>query len=269
MHAQPRRRPSRERDPPGAARRAALARRAEGPERGASTSARAARASRLSPGRRWRGKPPTWVMVAELVETSRLWGRTAARIDPRWVEPLAEHLVKRTYERAALGRASAARSSRPSASTLYGLPIVAGRTVAVRARSTRRSRASCSSAARWSRATGTTRHAFFAENRAAASRRSRRSRTARGGATSSSTTRRCTPSTTRGSRPTSSPARTSTAGGATSGARDPDLLTFTRELLVTRRRGGWTRGPAGHAGRRASSSCAQLPLRARAPTTTA
>ena len=37
-------------------------------------------------------------MVAELVETSRLWGRVAARIDPRWVEPLAEHLVKRTYD---------------------------------------------------------------------------------------------------------------------------------------------------------------------------
>ena len=37
-------------------------------------------------------------MVAELVETSRLWGRTAARIDPRWIEPLAAHLVKRTYD---------------------------------------------------------------------------------------------------------------------------------------------------------------------------
>ncbi|MCW0137528.1 hypothetical protein OIU92_28700 [Escherichia coli] len=34
------------------------------------------------------------VMVAELVETSRLWGRIAARIDPEWVEPVAQHLIK-------------------------------------------------------------------------------------------------------------------------------------------------------------------------------
>lgn len=42
-------------------------------------------------------KPPRWVMSAELVETSRLWARVNARIDPAWAEPLAEHLVKRTY----------------------------------------------------------------------------------------------------------------------------------------------------------------------------
>ena len=36
-------------------------------------------------------------MAAELVETTRLWGRDAARIDP-WVEPLAGHLVQRTYD---------------------------------------------------------------------------------------------------------------------------------------------------------------------------
>jgi ATP-dependent helicase HrpA len=42
-------------------------------------------------------KPPHWVMAAELVETSRLWGRIAARIEPEWVERLAGHLVKRTY----------------------------------------------------------------------------------------------------------------------------------------------------------------------------
>src|SRR5690606_34193209 len=42
-------------------------------------------------------KPPRWVVSAELVETSRLWARVNARIDPAWAEPLAEHLVKRTY----------------------------------------------------------------------------------------------------------------------------------------------------------------------------
>ena len=68
-------------------------------------------------------------MVAELVETSRLWGRTAARIDPRWVEPLAGHLIKRTYEepRWERKRAQVVATERV---TLYGLPIVAGRAVA-------------------------------------------------------------------------------------------------------------------------------------------
>ena len=85
------------------------------------------------------------------------------------------------------------------------------------ARSTRRSRATSSSGARWSRASGTRGTASWPPTRRW-SRRCRSSRTARGGATSSSTTRRCTTSTRRGSRRASSPARTSTAGGATSGA---------------------------------------------------
>ena len=56
-------------------------------------------------------------MVSELVETTRLWGRTAAKIDPRWVEPLAEHLVRRSYEeprwekQARLGRGHRARDA--------------------------------------------------------------------------------------------------------------------------------------------------------------
>ncbi|WP_136680901.1 ATP-dependent RNA helicase HrpA [Neptunomonas sp. XY-337] len=42
-------------------------------------------------------KPPKWVMAAELVETSKLYARMVARIDPVWAEPLAKHLVKRSY----------------------------------------------------------------------------------------------------------------------------------------------------------------------------
>ena len=42
-------------------------------------------------------KPPKWLMSAELVETSRLFARMNARIEPEWVEPLATHLVKRSY----------------------------------------------------------------------------------------------------------------------------------------------------------------------------
>ena len=51
----------------------------------------------IFPGSPLAKKPPRWVMAAELVETSRLWARTVARIQPEWVEPLAGHLVKRTY----------------------------------------------------------------------------------------------------------------------------------------------------------------------------
>ena len=83
----------------------------------------------IFPGSALARKPPSWVMVAELVETSRLWGRTAARIDPGWVEPLAGHLVKRDYEEPhwERKRGSVVATERV---TLYGLPIVAGRKVA-------------------------------------------------------------------------------------------------------------------------------------------
>ncbi|HEX2084252.1 MAG TPA: ATP-dependent RNA helicase HrpA, partial [Solirubrobacteraceae bacterium] len=83
----------------------------------------------LWPGSSLARRPPPWVMVAELVETSRLWGREAARIDPRWIEPLAQHLVRRSFSepRWDRSRASVVATERV---TLYGLPIVAGRTVA-------------------------------------------------------------------------------------------------------------------------------------------
>ena len=48
-------------------------------------------------------------MAAELVETSRLWGRTVARIEPEWAEPLAPHLVTAHLQRAALELASGPR----------------------------------------------------------------------------------------------------------------------------------------------------------------
>ena len=82
-------------------------------ERGARVpGARGARFA-IFPGSGLFRKPPSWVMVAELVETTRLWGRTAARIDPRDVEPLAGHLVKRTYSEPRWDRA-AGRWWRPS-----------------------------------------------------------------------------------------------------------------------------------------------------------
>ncbi|MBE1464699.1 ATP-dependent RNA helicase HrpA [Kibdelosporangium phytohabitans] len=73
-------------------------------------------------------KPPQWVMAAELVETSRLWGRIAARIEPDWVEPLATHLVKRTYSEPHWERKQGAVMATERV-TLYGIPIVANRKV--------------------------------------------------------------------------------------------------------------------------------------------
>ena len=83
----------------------------------------------LSPGSALARKPPGWVMVAELVETTRLLGHTAAQIQPRWIEPLAGHLLKWTYSEPhwERKRGSVVATAR---ATLYGLPVVGGRTVA-------------------------------------------------------------------------------------------------------------------------------------------
>jgi ATP-dependent helicase HrpA len=69
-----------------------------------------------------------WVMAAELVETSRLWGRVAAKIEPEWAERLAGHLVKRSYSEPHWERDQGSVVAIEKV-TLYGLPIVAGRKV--------------------------------------------------------------------------------------------------------------------------------------------
>ena len=91
------------------------------------TGARGARFA-IFPGSALVRRGPTWVMVAELVETTRLWGRTAAAVEIRQVEPLAEHLVKRSYGEPRWDRGRAAVVA-PERVMLYGLPIVAARTV--------------------------------------------------------------------------------------------------------------------------------------------
>ncbi len=73
-------------------------------------------------------KPPRWIMSAELVETSRLWARVNARIEPEWVEPLAEHLVKRTYSEPHWEKDQSAVMAYEKV-TLYGVPLVAQRKV--------------------------------------------------------------------------------------------------------------------------------------------
>jgi ATP-dependent helicase HrpA len=82
----------------------------------------------IFPGSALARKPPQWVMAAELVETSRLWGREAARIQPEWAEELAAHLVKRTYAEPHWSRSRGAVMATERV-TLYGVPIVAGRQV--------------------------------------------------------------------------------------------------------------------------------------------
>jgi ATP-dependent helicase HrpA len=73
-------------------------------------------------------KPPRWVMSAELVETSRLWARVNAKIEPDWIEPLAQHLVKRTYSEPHWEKDQAAVMAYERV-TLYGVPVVAQRKV--------------------------------------------------------------------------------------------------------------------------------------------
>ncbi|MFJ2958539.1 ATP-dependent RNA helicase HrpA [Streptomyces sp. NPDC087270] len=73
-------------------------------------------------------KPPRWIMSAELVETSRLWARVNAKIEPEWVEPLAEHLVKRSYSEPHWEKDQAAVMAYEKV-TLYGVPLVAQRKV--------------------------------------------------------------------------------------------------------------------------------------------
>lgn len=82
----------------------------------------------LAPGSVLTKRPPRWVVVAELVETSRLYGRIAARVQPEVVERVAGDLVQRTYSEphwdATRGEVMAYERV-----TLYGLPLVARRRV--------------------------------------------------------------------------------------------------------------------------------------------
>ncbi|MGW0600542.1 ATP-dependent RNA helicase HrpA [Streptomyces sp. NPDC002776] len=82
----------------------------------------------IFPGSALFKKQPRFVMSAELVETSRLWARVNAKIEPEWVEPLAGHLLKRTYSEPHWEKDQAAVMAYEKV-TLYGVPIVAQRKV--------------------------------------------------------------------------------------------------------------------------------------------
>jgi ATP-dependent helicase HrpA len=51
----------------------------------------------IFPGSGLAGRSPRWIMAAELTETQRLYARTVARIEPRWIEETAPHLIRREH----------------------------------------------------------------------------------------------------------------------------------------------------------------------------
>ena len=97
------------------------------PDRRDYLGARNARFS-IFPGSGLFKKQPKFVMSAELVETSKLWGRVNAAVNPEWAESLGAHLVKRTYSEPHWSKKRAAVMAYERV-TLYGVPLVADRLV--------------------------------------------------------------------------------------------------------------------------------------------
>ena len=81
------------------------------------------------PGSGLIGVKPKWIVAAELVETTRRYGRTVARINPAWLESIGEHIIKKTYADPHWHEKSQSVMAFENV-TLYGLPIVARRRVA-------------------------------------------------------------------------------------------------------------------------------------------
>nr|WP_324650521.1 ATP-dependent RNA helicase HrpA [Georgenia sp. H159] len=108
-----------------------------------------------------------WVMAAELVETSRLFARTVARIQPSWVEPAAAHLVKKVYSEPYWSSRQGAAMVHEKV-LLYGMTLVADRTVPLARVGTAEARALAREMfIRQALVEGEwrTHHAFFARNR--------------------------------------------------------------------------------------------------------
>ena len=82
----------------------------------------------LWPGSGVFNSKPKWVMVSEIVETTKRYGRVAAKISPDWIEPIAAHVVKKRYAdpRWSKKQQSVMASQHVS---LFGIPIVAGRAI--------------------------------------------------------------------------------------------------------------------------------------------
>jgi len=107
--------------------REAVVRRASKQARNDYLGARGARFA-IFPGSALAKKPPAFVMAAELVETSRLWARDVASIQPEWAEELAGPLAKRTHSEPHWSTKRGAAMAHEKV-LLYGVPIVADRPV--------------------------------------------------------------------------------------------------------------------------------------------
>ena len=82
----------------------------------------------MAPGSVLFRKKPDYVMAAELVETSRLWARTNARIEPEWAEELGAHVVARSVSEPRWSKRQGAVVATERV-TLYGVTLVADRTI--------------------------------------------------------------------------------------------------------------------------------------------
>jgi ATP-dependent helicase HrpA len=89
-----------------------------------------ARGSRfvIAPGTPLAAKPPKWVVAAQLVETTRLYARMTAAVEPQWIEAAGEHLLKRSYSEPHWVEERGFVAAYESTS-LYGLTLAARRRV--------------------------------------------------------------------------------------------------------------------------------------------
>lgn len=89
-----------------------------------------ARGSRfaINPGSVLAKRPPDLVMAVELVETTRLWARTVAGVQPEWIEQVGAHLLKSQYSEPHWSSSSGAVLAYEKVS-LYGVPIIADRLI--------------------------------------------------------------------------------------------------------------------------------------------
>src|SRR6266704_2172502 len=82
----------------------------------------------IFPGSTLFKRRPQWLMSGEIVETTRLYARTNAKVQPEWIERAAEHLVKRSYSEPRWDEETANVVADEKV-MLYGLPIVPRRVV--------------------------------------------------------------------------------------------------------------------------------------------
>ena len=98
----------------------------------------------IAPERRSRRKPPKWIVAASLMETTRLYARMVAAVEPQWIEAAGEHLRQAQLQRAALGRGARLRRRVRIDVALRADAVVApSRQLRQRRAGAKRSRSSC------------------------------------------------------------------------------------------------------------------------------